>query len=233
MLNTDYLHRRDQLEHYFGSTAARAWDQLTSNAPVSRIRATVRAGRDRMRSLILDLLPRDLRGRRVLDAGCGTGALAQELAGRGARVIAVDIASAMVELARQRSLRLDLPGSIEFLSGDMTDAALGEFDHVVAMDSLIHYEGRDTLRVIAGLARRTRRSMVFTFAPRTPALAVMHTLGRAFPRSNRAPSITPVAEGWLRSALAADPALRDWSVGRDGRIAHGFYTSHALELNHA
>jgi magnesium-protoporphyrin O-methyltransferase len=233
MLNTDYLRRRAQLEHYFGSTAARNWDHLTSNAPVSRIRATVRAGRDRMRSLILDLLPLDLNGRRVLDAGCGTGALAQELARRGAQVVAVDIAASMVELARQRAARLDLSGSIEFLSGDMTDPALGEFDHVVAMDSLIHYEGRDVLRVVAGLAERTRRSLVFTFAPRTAALAVMHSLGRAFPRSDRAPAITPVPEAWLRRALAADPALRDWRIGRDGRIAHGFYTSHAVELARA
>ncbi len=31
------------------------------------------------------------------------------------------------------------PGTIDFRVGDMLDPALGRFDHVVAMDSLIHY----------------------------------------------------------------------------------------------
>ena len=50
------------------------WERLTSDAPVSRIRQTVREGRDRMRALMLSRLPEDLRGARVLDAGCGAGA---------------------------------------------------------------------------------------------------------------------------------------------------------------
>ena len=59
--------------HYFDRTATKAWERLTSDAPVSRIRQTVREGRDRMRALMLSRLPADLRGARVLDAGCGTG----------------------------------------------------------------------------------------------------------------------------------------------------------------
>ena len=66
------------LENYFDRTAAAAWAKLTSDAPVGRIRATVRAGRDTMRETLLSWLPQDMRGLRVLDAGCGTGALAME-----------------------------------------------------------------------------------------------------------------------------------------------------------
>ena len=49
--------RRDEIEHYFDRTAAQAWSRLTSDAPVSGIRATVRAGRDRMRQTLLGFLP--------------------------------------------------------------------------------------------------------------------------------------------------------------------------------
>ena len=84
MLNATYTHRRGEIETYFDRTAADAWARLTSDAPVSGIRATVRAGRDRMRSRLLDWLPADLTGHRLLDAGCGTGALAVEAARRGA-----------------------------------------------------------------------------------------------------------------------------------------------------
>ena len=232
MNSAAYLQRRGQLEQYFDRTAVRAWERLTSDAPVSRIRASVRAGRDRMRQAMLDLLPVQLAGRRVLDAGCGTGAMAQELAGRGAQVLAIDLSPTLVELARQRTGAAGAAGvaSIDFRSGDMSDTALGEFDHVVAMDSLIHYEAGDIVRVLATLAQRTRRSMLFTFAPRTPALAVLHAIGRVFPRGNRAPSIAPVAEYRLLHRLAGEPALRDWQVGRAQRIVNGFYTSHVMEL---
>ena len=52
--NTAYLQRRGQIEDYFDRTALKAWEQLTSTAPVGRIRATVRAGRERMRAQLLD-----------------------------------------------------------------------------------------------------------------------------------------------------------------------------------
>jgi len=230
MHSVEYLQRRGQLEQYFDRTAVRAWELLTSDAPVSRIRATVRAGRDRMRQALLDMLPMNLTGRRILDAGCGTGALALELAGRGAGVVAIDLSPKLVELARQRTAAAAGPGAVEFLTGDMNDPALGEFDHVIAMDSLIHYEAADVVRVLNGLAGRTRRSLLFTFAPRTPALALMHAVGRLFPRSDRAPSIAPVAEPALRALLATEPGLQRWSAARTARIASGFYTSQAMEL---
>jgi magnesium-protoporphyrin O-methyltransferase len=82
MQHSSYLERRGQIEAYFDRTAAKAWERLTSDAPVGRIRATVRAGRDQMRSTLLSWLPADMSGQRLLDAGCGTGALAAEVASR-------------------------------------------------------------------------------------------------------------------------------------------------------
>jgi magnesium-protoporphyrin O-methyltransferase len=228
-----YLRRRGQIEQYFDRTAVEAWARLTSSAPVSGIRATVRAGRDRMRATLLSWLPADLTGLRVLDAGCGTGALAVEAARRGADVTAIDLSPTLVELARER-LPSDLgAGSIRLLSGDMLDPALGEFDHVVAMDSLIHYESPDLLRALAALAPRTRGSMQFTFAPRTPLLAAMHAVGRVFPRADRAPAIVPVAEASLRRAVAGEPALGAGRIERTERIASGFYTSQAMQWRRA
>jgi magnesium-protoporphyrin O-methyltransferase len=225
-----YTTRRAWIEEYFDRTAAEAWARLTSDAPVSGIRATVRAGRDRMRATLSSWLPEDLTGRRVLDAGCGTGQMAVALARRGADVLAIDLSKTLTDLARQR-LPADLgPGRITFLAGDMLDPALGRFDHVVAMDSLIHYRLTDSLPVLMGLAARTEVSMVFTFAPRTPLLATLHAAGRLFPRRDRAPAIEPVAEAKLKRALVTEPSLADWHPGRTQRIVNGFYTSQALEF---
>ena len=97
----------------------------------------------------------------------------------------------------------------------MLDPALGHFDYVVAMDSLIHYLPQDVAGVLAQLAGRTRVAMVFTFAPRTPMLALMHAAGRLFPRSDRAPAIEPIAEGRLRQRLEVENADRAFASVAD------------------
>ena len=225
-----YQERRGELQTYFDRTAVEAWARLTSDAPVGRIRATVRAGRDEMRNTLLSWLPDNLHGARLLDAGCGTGALSVEAARRGARVVAVDLSPTLVGVARER-LPSDLdPSSIDFRSGDMLDPQLGRFDFVVAMDSLIHYRAADICRIVAGLAARTDAALLVTFAPKTPALAVMHAVGRLFPRGDRAPAIEPVAAPRLLDLLESEQGLERWTPGRGHRVASGFYTSQALEM---
>lgn len=234
-LGASYADRRRHIETYFDRTAAAAWERLTSTAPVGRIRATVRAGRDRMRELLLSRLPWDLRGVRILDAGCGTGALASAAARRGADVVAIDLSPTLIELARRRHAQQPADaggrtvGRVEFRAGDMLDPGGGRFDYVVAMDSLIHYDAPDAVKAIGALARHADRAVVFTFAPATPALRAMHAVGRFFPKGNQAPSIVPVAEATLSRLLASSPAMRGFHPGLSERVASGFYTSQAME----
>ncbi len=229
-LTQSYKARRGELETYFDRTAVDAWARLTTTAPVSRIRATVRAGRDSMRDQILQWLPDDLSGRRILDAGCGTGAFAVEAARRGADVLAIDLSATLVSLARERAPRDLGKGSISFEVGDMLDTTLGSFDHVVAMDSLIHYIAPDVVRSLAGISGRTRQSILFTFAPRTPLLGAMYQVGKLFPRSDRSPAIVPVPESDLVNRIARAPELAAWKVNDTLRVSRGFYTSQVMEL---
>jgi magnesium-protoporphyrin O-methyltransferase len=217
---TGYAATRDRVEHYFDRTATAAWDRLTSDAPVSGIRATVRAGRDRMRAAMLAELPADLSGARVLDAGCGTGVMAVELARRGAEVVAVDISPALIAIARDRAPR-DLP--IRWEAGDMLDPRLGRFDHIVAMDSMIYYSARDIAGLLQRAAPRLAGRFVFTLAPRTPALMAMWQVGRLFPRSDRSPTMVPHRAADIRAALGGRGHLRDAA-----RIRSGFYISQAF-----
>jgi magnesium-protoporphyrin O-methyltransferase len=180
-----------------------------------------------MRRTLLSWLPRDLHGVRILDAGCGTGALAVEAAKRGAHVVAIDLSPTLVGLAKER---LPHQLSIDFHVGDMLDPALGRFDYVVAMDSLIHYRPRDTVRVLDGLCGRTSSGVLFTFAPRTAALSVMHAVGRMFPRGDRAPAIEPVRPQTIHRLI--DQGISDWATKRTHRVSRGFYISQALEITH-
>ena len=228
MSELTYEQRRGQIKNYFDRTAVAAWAKLTSDAPVGRIRATVRAGRDEMRSLLVGGLGEDLRGLRILDAGCGTGALAVAAARLGAQVVAIDLSPTLVNLARER-IPADVAHLVEFRSGDMLDPGLGQFDHVVAMDSIIHYQTDDAVQALSQLAQRTRRSIVFTFAPRTPFLAAMISVGRWLPQKDRAPWLEPMAEKRIAQLMTTHAPLADWQCARSQRVSSGFYTSQAME----
>lgn len=219
MSDASYTNTRSRVEDYFDRSATRVWAQLTSDAKVSRVRQTVREGRDAMRALMLSRLPADLRGARVLDAGCGTGLMTAELALRGAHVVAVDLSPKLIEIARDR-LPEALAAQVEFASGDMTDDDLGRFDHVLAMDSLIYYGQADLTAVLAKLARRTP-AITFTVAPRTRMLMVMWGMGKLFPKTDRSPQMVPHDHAALTRAL---PGLT-----KIDRVARGFYISECLE----
>ena len=198
MTTATYAKYRGNLETYFDRTASKAWEQLTSDAPVSGIRATVRAGRTEMRDTLLSWLP----------------AVGDPLT-----------VAAGVDIARTRA---PAELAIDWRVGDMLDPALGQFDHVVAMDSLIHYKASDIVGVLQQLAGSTRGSIAFTFAPATPLLMALLGMGRLFPRSDRSPAILPVRHRLLRTMI--EEALPTATIGRDRRISASFYTSHALEV---
>jgi len=230
MAAATYEHRRGEIETYFDRTAVAAWARLTSTAPVSGIRATVRAGRDNMRNTLLSWLPEDMHGMRLLDAGCGTGALALEAASRGADVTAIDLSPQLVALAAERAATHPAAARIKFGSGDMTDPAHGRFDYVVCMDSIIHYRAEDAVAALGRLAARTDRAILFTFAPRTALLGTMLTVGKLFPRGDKSPAIEPQSERKLRKAIAADVKFAGFTTGRSARVTSGFYFSQAMEV---
>ncbi len=219
---SDYSTTLTRVEHYFDRSATKVWERLTSDAPVSRIRQTVREGRDRMRATMLSRLPDDLRGARVLDAGCGAGQMTAELAARGADVTAVDISPALVEIARVR-LPATHPGRVTFTSGDMLSDRLGSFDYVVAMDSMIYYATPDIAAALETLGARTSRAVVFTVAPRTPFLMTFWSLGKLFPRSDRSPTMVPHAFDRLNRATGT-------RLTKVARVSRGFYISECLEF---
>ena len=226
MMSDSYATRRSEIGAYFDRTAMEAWKRLTSDAPVGRVRATVRAGRDEMRALLLSWLPADLHGARVLDAGCGTGAMAQILAARGADVVAVDLSPQLIAVAQERT-PADLKNRIVYRAGDMSSPEHGRFDFCVAMDSVIHYERPDMLASLSRLAAITSNSVVFTYAPRTALLAAMHGVGKLFPRGDRSPAIVPQAPAGFTAALQSATGMRP---ARSQRVSSGFYISQAQEI---
>ncbi len=82
------------------------------------------------RPAMLSLLP-EVQGWHVLDAGCGPGVYAEELARRGARVTSVDASERMIELARDRLGQEAVIHRVD-LSRPLSMFDDGQFDLVIA-----------------------------------------------------------------------------------------------------
>ena len=213
--------------------SVKAWERLTSNdESLSFIRESVREGRESMQRHILERIGENLSGKSVLDAGCGTGNLAIDLAERNASVVAVDISPSLIKIARERFSRNDEckhNGEVKFVWGDMSDPSFGDFDHIVLMDSTIHYKSSNAIGLVNELCKRATESIIFTFVPVTPLLAVKFALGKFFPRGERAPAVEPSSEDAICNLISQN--LRGWEISGMKRVSTYFYASQAVELH--
>ena len=112
--------------------------------------------------LVLERLE-PLQGKTVLDVGCGSGRYCLAFAQRGAsRVVGVDFAAQMIELARRNATRLGVSDRCDFRVGtfpeagpeDLFDAstAMGFFDYVA-----------DPIPLITRMRQQTRSIMIISF----------------------------------------------------------------------
>jgi SAM-dependent methyltransferase len=97
---------------------------------------------------LVDALLQQRGGRRVLDAGCGTGRVAIELAQRGYEVVGVDIDPTMLDTARRKA------SDLRWVLGDLSRLALDEqFDVVMLAGNVVVFVGpgneREVLRRMA------------------------------------------------------------------------------------
>jgi 2-polyprenyl-6-hydroxyphenyl methylase / 3-demethylubiquinone-9 3-methyltransferase len=93
--------------------------------------------------------------RRVLDVGCGGGLLAESLARAGAEVTAIDLAPAMIEVARLHATSEGLSIDYRLAAAEaLLQEAPAGFDVVTCMEMLEHVpEPSAMVRTLAGLTR--------------------------------------------------------------------------------
>lgn len=86
----------------------------------------------------------------ALDAGCGTGEFALQLALRCKRVLGIDLSPVMIEQARRRSAGRP---ALEFRVADLMDEAAARFDCIATIATLHHLPLEPALARLGGALR--------------------------------------------------------------------------------
>lgn len=157
---------------------------------------------------------------RVLDVGCGPGALTSELLRRGVTVSAVDPSEQFVAAARERHPDIDVrrAGAEELPFDD------GEFDAALAQ-LVVHFMS-DPVRGLAEMARVTRPHGVVSACvwdhagERTPLSPFWHVVHELEPNASDESDLAGAREGHL-TELLTEAGLREVEeTGLDVRVEH-------------
>jgi 2-polyprenyl-3-methyl-5-hydroxy-6-metoxy-1,4-benzoquinol methylase len=115
--------------------------------------------------VVLDALPPEPDCRRVLDAGCGEGALTLELSRRAKQVVGIDLDGPSLELARQHAAAAGVE-NVDWVLGDFVYWGADEepFDAVVSVAAVHHMGTAPALTRMAQLLRPGGRLAVVGIA---------------------------------------------------------------------
>jgi len=173
---------------------------------------------------VLELLP-DVRGRMVLDAGCGSGRYLRELDSRGAKAIGIDLSAPMLTRARQSTPRIAradiraLPFDARSLDLVVCALALGDIAELeLALQEIarvLRPGGRVIYSVVHPAGEAAGWSRTFEIDGRQLAIdSHWHSLAR---HREAAASAGLSIEQWREPAIAERPGQRAVLVVRARR----------------
>jgi len=129
-----------------GDIAHRWWDPLGAMRPLHEINPVRLAWIERIA---------ELAGKDVVDVGCGGGLLAEAMAGRGGRVLGIDLAAKLLRVAELHALESQAQVQYRQCSAEQLAAeAPGSYDVVTCMEMLEHVP--DAASVVTACARLAR-----------------------------------------------------------------------------
>ena len=144
-------------------------------------------------------------GWRVLEIGCGAGGLAQKLAAKGARVVAIDASPAAVHAADHAAKEAGVQPPPEFAVGDLLDpGSLPRGPFELAISVLALHESEDPVAALKAVAKLLQ--------PRGRVVLALEHPWRAGARADSGPLgtlpalLAALRAAGLRLVEAAEPA---------------------------
>ena len=146
----------------FAALAARWWDKNSEFKPLHDINPL-------RLNYIKEQCGGSLKGKRILDIGCGGGILSESLALEGATVVGIDLAEAGLEVAKLHLLESELDIDYQFISAeDLTESETESFDIITCLEMLEHVpDPSSIIRACAKLVK-TKGRVFFSTINRNP-----------------------------------------------------------------
>ena len=193
----------------FSELAHRWWDKESDFRPLHEINP--------LRLDWIDGLA-TLRGKRVVDVGCGGGILADSMARRGAEVLGIDLATKPLKVAQLHAIEAETPRIAyrEVAAEALAEEMPGRFDIVTCMEMLEHVP--DPAAIVAACARlanpggwvffstinRNAKAFVFAIVGAEHVLKLLPRGTHEYARFLRPSELA----GWCRAAALEPAATR-------------------------
>jgi 2-polyprenyl-6-hydroxyphenyl methylase / 3-demethylubiquinone-9 3-methyltransferase len=131
----------------FSALAHRWWDPTSEFRPLHEINP--------LRLAHIERLAGGLKGKRILDVGCGGGILAEAMAAKGAIVTGIDLADKPLKVAMLHKMETGSTLDYRLISAeDLAAQSPGSFDIVTCMEMLEHVpDPPSTIRACAELVK--------------------------------------------------------------------------------
>ena len=230
-LLSDKQAEKREVKGYFETTGFDRWNRIYSESDeVNKVQRNIRIGHQKTVDEVLNWIreSKEFRDVSFCDAGCGVGSLSLPLASMGAGSInASDISEAMVQEAERRAREggLDM-NKLNFSASDL-ESLQGKFHTVCCLDVFIHYPQEAAEEMVKHLCGLTEKRLIVSFAPYTPVLAVLKSIGQLFP----GPSKTTRAYTLKEEGIVAAAKASGFKLMRRSLNKAPFYFSRLIEFH--
>ena len=172
--NADPKHNADPAElAKFSALASQWWDENGKFRPLHDINP--------LRLALIDEHAAGVKGKSVIDIGCGGGLVSEGLARMGAQVTGIDMASKALAVAKLHALETNVVVSYREITAEaMADVAAGQFDVVACLEMLEHVP--DPASVVAACAKLAKPGahLFFSTISRTPKAYALTVLAAEY-----------------------------------------------------
>ncbi|MDI1361309.1 bifunctional 2-polyprenyl-6-hydroxyphenol methylase/3-demethylubiquinol 3-O-methyltransferase UbiG [Methylotenera sp.] len=232
--NTEKPINADHLElQKFGELAHKWWDKNSEFKPLHELNPLRLAWIDELASL---------RGKRVLDVGCGGGILSESMYFKDAEVVGIDLGEKALSVAKLHQLESGAKVDYQYIAVEQLAAQQpASFDVVTCMEMLEHVP--DPASIVAACARLVKPggSVFFSTINRNPKAYLFAVIGAEYllnllPKGTHdyAKFIKPSElSSWARQAdlnvtamrgMSYNPITKHYSLGDDVSINYMLHT---------